>query len=451
MSWTNKVVWSEGLFLQPQLFQQQERYLENFAHRRALPMSPFFWGFSRYRIDPEALGLGKIVLSLAVGVCADGTPFDIPTHSSPPPPLAIRPEHLDQVIHLAVPIRIPNGEETTFDDREDDGLATLARNGVFDVELRDANSIGQAPRPVQLARLRLRLLPEREMTSAWMGLPLARVRTIHSDGSVELEPTLLPPVNALGACETLVDWTSQIHGTTRLRAQSLADRLCGSDGATGQTAEVSDYLMLQLLNRHEAGLDCLLSSRESGPADLYRQLREMGAELATFARPTTRRPREARRYDHSDPYRSFKPLIDEVRELLNSVLVRSAQRIDLDVKPHGLLTASVDPATLAGFQSLVLAVSSRLPLEQLAAQFSAQAKFGPSERVPELVRMHLPALHLACLPVPPRQIPYAAGTAYFETAQAGALWDELAAHGGIALHIAADIPGLHVELWGVRA
>ena len=65
MSWTNKIVWSEGLFLRPQLFQQQERYMEQFAHRRASALSPFFWGFTHYRIDTESLSLGKLVLSSA--------------------------------------------------------------------------------------------------------------------------------------------------------------------------------------------------------------------------------------------------------------------------------------------------------------------------------------------------------------------------------------------------
>lgn len=86
MSWTNKVVWSEGLFLRPQLFQQQERYLENFAHKRAIPLSPFYWGFSRYSIDNEALALGKLILKDAAGIFRDGTPFDIPSTNPPPPP-----------------------------------------------------------------------------------------------------------------------------------------------------------------------------------------------------------------------------------------------------------------------------------------------------------------------------------------------------------------------------
>ena len=34
MSWHNKVVWSEGLFLRPQHFQQQDRYIEHLVDGR---------------------------------------------------------------------------------------------------------------------------------------------------------------------------------------------------------------------------------------------------------------------------------------------------------------------------------------------------------------------------------------------------------------------------------
>jgi type VI secretion system protein ImpJ len=102
MTWSNKVTWSEGLFLRPQLFQQQERYLESFAHKRAAPLSPFFWGFSSVRLDTESLSLGKLVLASASGICTDGTPFDIPGLTPPPAPLTLLPEHLEQTIHLAL-------------------------------------------------------------------------------------------------------------------------------------------------------------------------------------------------------------------------------------------------------------------------------------------------------------------------------------------------------------
>ncbi len=70
-------------------------------------MSPFYWGFSHFSIDAESLSLGKVVLASAAGIFSDGTPFDTPGQTLPPAPLTILPEHLEQVIHLAVPIRTP--------------------------------------------------------------------------------------------------------------------------------------------------------------------------------------------------------------------------------------------------------------------------------------------------------------------------------------------------------
>ena len=37
--WRNKVLWTEGLFLRPQHFQQQERYFEQIVDRRSKAMA----------------------------------------------------------------------------------------------------------------------------------------------------------------------------------------------------------------------------------------------------------------------------------------------------------------------------------------------------------------------------------------------------------------------------
>jgi type VI secretion system protein ImpJ len=324
MNWYNKVAWSEGLFLRPQLFQQQERYLEHLAHRRAAALGPFYWGFSRYAIDAESLSLGKVVLASAAGIFADGTPFDTPGQALPPAPLTILPEHLEQVIYLAVPIRTPNGEETTFEDVSA-SAASLARFEVFDTELRDANSMGQGPKTVQLSRLRLRLLPQREMADAWIGLPLTRVTTVRSDGSIELDRHLIPPVAGYGASALLKDWLTHLHGLCRLRAESLAARLSGNDGKSGEAAEVSDFLLLQILNRYEPLFEHWLRVGDTSPEHLYTALRSLSGEVATFVRPGTRRPHPHPAYAHGNPYLCFKELVGDVQSLLNDVLVRSAQ------------------------------------------------------------------------------------------------------------------------------
>ena len=449
MSWYNKVAWSEGLFLRPQLFQQQERYLEHLAHKRAAALSPFYWGFNHFAIDAESLSLGKVVLSSAAGIFADGTPFDAPGQTLPPAPLTIGPEHLDQTLYLAVPIRTPNGEETSYDE-PGVARASLARFSVFETELRDANSIGQGPQTVQLSQLRLRLLPQRELTDAWIGLPLTRVTTLRPDGSVALDAQLIPPVCGYGASALLKDWITHLHGLCRLRAQALAGRLSGNDGKSSEAAEVSDFLLLQILNRYEPVLEHVLRVGETSPEPIYTLLRSLSGELATFVRASTRRPLAHPAYQHVDPYRSFKALVADVQALLNDVLVRSAQNIALAERANGVRVASLDPSELRGFSSLVFAVAAHMAPDQLASQFPARCKVGPSDRLAELIRAHLPGIGLQALPVAPRQIPFNAGHVYFELDQRGPLWEHLLQHGGLALHVAGEFAGLRLELWGVR-
>ncbi|CAJ0890709.1 type VI secretion system baseplate subunit TssK [Ralstonia flatus] len=447
MSWYNKVVWREGLFLRPQLFQQQERYLEHFAHKRAAALSPFFWGFHHFVIDTESLALGKLVVSGAAGIFQDGTPFEAPAHAKLPAPLALRHEHLNQTIYLAVPIRTPNTEETTFDQ---DAQDSLARYRSFEQDLLDANSIGQGPKLVQLGDLRLRLLPEKELTESWLGMPLAKVTEIRADGSARLDPALVPPVNVYTASALLHTWLAEVHGLLRLRACAMAERLTASSTRGGDAAEISEYLILQLFNRVEPVLTHMLNAKSASPEALYVELTAFAGELSTFVRAATRRPVEYDAYRHDEPHTCIKPVVDDLRVLLNVVLERSAQRIELRNQGNGIQLAVLEPSEFDRFSTFVLAVGAQLPSDTLQQQFPAQAKVGPAERLAELVRSHLPGLPLQAMPVPPRQIPFNAGQVYFELDQDHPLWAQVQRYGGLALHVAGQFPELRLELWGVR-
>ena len=65
MSDNNRVVWSEGLFLRPQHFQQQERYLEAYIEGRAATLHPYSWGLTELEIERDLLGIGKLGLRRA--------------------------------------------------------------------------------------------------------------------------------------------------------------------------------------------------------------------------------------------------------------------------------------------------------------------------------------------------------------------------------------------------
>jgi type VI secretion system protein ImpJ len=73
MSWDNKVLWTEGLFLQPQHFQQSDRYVESLINGLARRIPTYAWGLSEFEIDEEILKVGQFSLKACSGLTADGT------------------------------------------------------------------------------------------------------------------------------------------------------------------------------------------------------------------------------------------------------------------------------------------------------------------------------------------------------------------------------------------
>ena len=62
MSWNNRVVWSEGMFLRPQHFQQQDRYIETLVESRSHAAQPGAWGFSQLLIDSAPVSYTHLTL-----------------------------------------------------------------------------------------------------------------------------------------------------------------------------------------------------------------------------------------------------------------------------------------------------------------------------------------------------------------------------------------------------
>ena len=65
MSAHNRVIWSEGLFLQPQHFQQQDRYFERYVETRCQALVPHSWGFTEIELERDFLSIGKFGLRRA--------------------------------------------------------------------------------------------------------------------------------------------------------------------------------------------------------------------------------------------------------------------------------------------------------------------------------------------------------------------------------------------------
>ncbi|AMG87322.1 type VI secretion system baseplate subunit TssK [Bordetella bronchiseptica] len=443
MALDNKVVWSEGMFLRPQHFQQFERHIEAQLRVRAAAASGCGWGYTALEIDRDALALGKLALARAAGVLPDGTPFEFERADEGPPALDIDPAMRDARVMLALPRRRAGACEVVYED----GADTLARYCVHEGEIEDSGSVGLEPALVQLGRLRLRLVPETELGDEWVALGAARVLERRADHRVVLDEMYIPPWLAADANPALRGYAGELSGLLQARAAALAQRL--AQPGRGGVSEVADFLLLALVNRYAGALWHARQVPALHPERLFRDWLMLACDLATYT-CATRLPEVLPDYRHDDLQASFGPLMAELRRSLSVVLEQHAVQIPLHDRGQGVRVAQIADAELLRSAGFVLAVHADMPAETVRTRFPAQVKIGPVERIRDLVHLQLPGVAVRALPVAPRQIPYSAGHVYFELDKNGEFWRQLERTGALALHLAGEFPGLALEFWAVR-
>lgn len=443
MVWQRKVVWSEGMFLRPQHFQQQERYLDFLVQTRAYAAQPLFWGFSELTLDTDMLSLGKIGLITAQGLFPDGTPFKLPQDDEQPAALEISKEMKDTVVYLSLPLRRRTGSEVTFGEVD----SPMARYFAQVQEVADVNDVAAQPAEVQLGQTRLSLRAAPDVTEGWVTLPVAHVVERRTDGSLLLDSLFIPTVVNNSEISNLFGFCRELHGLLKQRGAALEERL--TQPGRGGVGEVGDFLMLQFINRWVGVVEHWVRVRTIHPERLFDELLKMSGEVATFTREQ-RRPAETPAYDHDNLRKCFPPLMLEIRRSLSSVLEQNAIQIELQERQYGVRVAMIPSVELLSSCDFVLAVHSKISVEFLRAHFPTQTKMGPVERIRDLVNLHLPGVALRSLPVAPREIPYNAGYSYFELDTNHDLWRQLNSSGGLAMHISGDFPELQLEFWAIR-
>jgi len=441
MSWNNRVIWSEGLFLRPQHFQQHDRWLESLVDARSGALAPYPWGFRELEIDAGLLGMGQLGLTAARGVLPDGTPFGLPADDPAPAPLELPDEARGQVVYLALPVRRPGGIETGGGD---EGLQRFTPG---EEEVKDNNAGTQEPAALQVGRLHPRLLLEKQNRDGFACLGVARILDLRPDKGVVLDEAWIPPCLDVRASPRLAGFLNELQGLLRHRGEALAGRISGA--GQGGVAEVSDFMLLQVINRYEPLAAHLAALPGLHGELLYRRLLELAGELASFTR-AERRPPQFPVYTHEDPQAAYDPLLDEIRDALSKVMLERAIPIPLQDRKYGFRVAPISDRTLLGSASFVLAAKADISAEALRRQFPAQVKVGPVEQIQQFVKLALPGIGLHPLPVAPRQIPYHAGYNYFELDRNSEYWKGLEQSGGFALHIGGEFPGLKLEFWAIR-
>lgn len=439
----NRVIWNEGLFIKPQHFQQQQRYLEYHIDERIRSVSHYLYGVSELSLNPEYLSFGRIAIERAVGVMPDGLAFRIPQEDILPEALEIDDASLvNQIIYLAVPLRSPSLLEINWPQERGTGRYMSQR-----LEVIDTHTVNGDTTVIDVSPAKIQLMFQKQDRSAYASIAIARILEKRPDGSVILDPDFIPCHYNVTDNSALHRFINEVSGLMRERAKNLAQRI--NTPSQGGVADVSDFMLLQALNRLQPQLKHLAELRSLHPERLFECLTQLCGELSTFT-DESRLPPSAPSYNHDMPTESFQAVIRQLRQSLSVVIEPRAVSIQLDKRKYGLTVAPIHDSSLMKDAEFIISVKARMPLEDLQRLFIQQMKVSSVEKIKELISLQLPGISLISLPVAPRQLPYHAGYIYYQLDKTCPAWGAVTHSSGFAFHIAAVFEDLDMQFWAIR-
>lgn len=433
MSEANRVLWSEGLFLRPQHFQQQDRHTESLV-RGALQAGPLHaWGFRTLALDAALLETGRVAVTEARGILPDGTPFAIPESMDPPEPVAVSRDTRAGAVLLALPLETPGG--TSFDPAHVDPSGARYRGRVERV--RDAVQGGGESEEIEIARPAAVLLAPGRDAGGFVTLPVVELTGLRADGGVALRDGFLPPALATAAVP--------FYGQLLHEVITGLDRIAEAHGRMvfgGAGRSVENLLVLELANAARPRLAHILAQEVYHPAELFLELAGLAGRMATYG-SGSRRLSELPAYDHMAPAPAFAALTDTLRSLILSLRYVEPKSRALPVRKRetNVWMVRIDSPELLADSRIVVRVGSDLSDDALRKIFVHQVTVGSAGEFDALWKSRLPGIPLKPLHSQPREIPYDGDRLCLELDQKSEHWESLRAAPGFMIGVAGALPG----------
>lgn len=445
MSWTNPVVWQEGMFLRAQHFQQFGRWTEAQLRARTAALGPFWWGFSDLVVDQKKLETGHFALVSASGVFMDGTPFAIPYDTDNPASLPVEEKSRGTLIYLCVPVPSLDAAQLSHDRNGTGGRYRVEEFSAADT-FPGAPDDPAEPAPLLIGRLHLRFMLESDDRRGWQCIPVARVADVGTEHRVSLDDEWIPPVMRAGASSRLVSFINDV----RSRLMESSERLAGRLPVLQNNDHLTQLMYLQAANRWLNLVNHFANNTAVHPEVLYATLVQIAGEFGTFAE-SGRRLNDFPAYIHDDLHVSFTRLMADLRRVVPWNPDSGAIRIDLEQKNNWYRGRIYQRELLrAGSTTFYLVARANGPAEQLRREFPRQVAIGAVTQLQALVAAAIPGIAVSPMPMNPPQLTFQAGAVYFELDRSSSYWEQIRSNAAIGLHVTDMFPQIALELWAVR-
>jgi len=441
---TKPIFWRQGLFLQPQHFQQNDLHAQALLQPLQTLVQPFFWGVVRISIRESALK--NQVLDIVDGdfLFRDGTWITYPGNALlQPRSFKDNWDTSDKPLKVYLGVRQwTRAENNVSILMSNEDLQAARTRYVSPVDPEQVGDLYQPGTDGQVPFLyhALKIFWEGEIENAghYELLPIAQ---LEFDGNhTALSRRFAPPTPTVSSSPILGGVLKNIREqiTARCRVLEEYKQPRGWYIQEGDANALTYLLALRSLNRCVPLLHHIADTPHVHPWNVYALLRELVGELSTF---TDRIDCLGRLkdgtplvppYDHERPGDCFLDAQTLVEELLNAIMVGAENVIPF--RRDGDYFYAQLPGDLFDSRSQAyLLLRSGSPKEELEGLVHRTVKISSVERMPTLVRRALPGMSLDQISVVPPGLPRRPDSLYFKLDRSSTDWEDIQKHGNICL------------------
>ncbi|HVO94815.1 MAG TPA: type VI secretion system baseplate subunit TssK, partial [Terriglobales bacterium] len=354
MSRARNVVWSEGLFLTPQLFQQADRYRDSQLHFRLKPLTAFCWGLTELEVDRDGLENGFFTLYRCSGVMPDGLPVQIPDEDAAPEARSFKALFAPSAESLDVYLTLPARHADAVNVRVDKDVAG-GRTPRYQLELLRVNdeTVEGNECEIPVARKNFEILFSGESLDNKIWIKIAELGRTAAGTAVLRDASHIAPCLALSASPTLMSILHRVLEMLAAKSSALSQqrRHITEFGSS----DVANFWLLHTVNSYVPLLTHFYSVSNRHPEQLYLVLGQLVGELSTFSLQAD--PRDVPRYDHENLFKTFDELERKIRFLLDTIIPSKYVIIPLEKTPQLWYVGHIDDDRLLQTAQFYLAAN----------------------------------------------------------------------------------------------
>ena len=447
----HKILWYEGMTLDPHHFQQWDHYHQAVLNARVRTITSFHWGFSDLEIDSDSLVNGQFNLLRCKGVTQDGLLFDIPDTDSLPGSRNIA-EHFPAAeekveVFLTVPVEKQGGK--IFQTERSKG--EIETRYYADKALFTDENTGTNERTISVAKTNYRIRFGNEPLQDSETLKIAEILR-SSESSFSMNDSYIPPLLSIEGSGKMMTITRRVLELLVAKSSSLWERR--QQHPSGQieftTSDVTVFWLLHTVNSFIPLLNHHYTIGKIHPESLYLLLLSLAGQLTTFASNVKVFPRDFPPYDHNNLYYCFNQVETIIRELTGEAVSTNVVSIPLQKKRESLYVGLIGDDSLFQEAQFYLVISGDLPGDIPVNDLPKKLRVASPETIDSVLKSLTLALTVTHQVRPPMGLPLRSGYEYLRLEKQGPYWESICQSRAFAIFVPSELVGLPLELVALR-